>query len=355
MLRRPVETTLWHWPLLSFGNYLGFHRARASLALLAVSFLLAALTYELLEKRLRKSEIGAVVPRLSVALAGTAAVAIIIALSGGISYRYHPDVASIFATMKYDYGPPGRLYTCWLVATTGPQRLAPECSAPDDPDNAVLVWGDLHAALFYSGVHKAFPSLPVWQTTTSSCLVIGGSEFGGSELCDNTNAEAIKLIQERHPKTVIIFQAWENYSTDWTTGGPLGSALRATLVRLKEMKVPNLIVLGPVPYWDPILPKVAYTTWERTGQIPLRAFGPPKATEKVNREIKAIAEASGATFISIRDFLCNTNGCLVHVPGKPGDLISWDFGHLTMNGAEFIASNILDERIVPLGRGRVTP
>ena len=123
-----------------------------------------------------------------------------------------------------------------------------------------------------------------------------------------SSSEAIKLIQERHPKTVIIFQAWENYSTDWTTGGPLGSALRATLVRLKEMKVPNLIVLGPVPYWDPILPKVAYTTWERTGQIPLRAFGPPKATEKVNREIKAIAEASGATFISIRDFLCNTNG-----------------------------------------------
>ena len=341
---------LWHWPLLSFGNYLGFHSARASLALLALSFLLAALTYELLEKRLRKSEIGNAVPRLSVALASTAAVAIMFTTSGGRNYRYQPidqrDVASIVAAMKYDYLTPGRFHTCW--DPTGP--LAPECSAPNDSDNAVLVWGDSHAALFYSGVHKAFPSLPVWQATTSSCPFIGGGD-----LCNNTNAEAIKLIQERHPRTVIIFQAWEIYSTDWSTSGPQGTALRATLTRLQEMKVPNLIVLGPSPIWDPILPKVAYTAWERTGQIPQRAFAPPKATEKVNGEIKAIAEASGAIFISIQDFLCNANGCLVHVPGKPGDLISWDYGHLTVEGAAFIASNILNERISPFRSGHVTP
>jgi hypothetical protein len=91
---------------------------------------------------------------------------------------------------------------------------------------------------------------------------------------------------------------------------------------------------------------VAYTAWEQTGQIPRRAFARPETTKKINGEIKAIAEASGATFISIQDFLCNTDGCLVHVPGKPGDLIAWDYGHLTMEGAAFIASNILNERIL---------
>jgi peptidoglycan/LPS O-acetylase OafA/YrhL len=360
---------LWHWPLLSFGHYLGFHSARSSLALLTLSFLLAALTYELLEKRLRKSEIGNAVPRLSVALASTAAIAIIFAASSGRNYRYQTTeqhVAAIVATMKYDYQTAGRFPTCW-DPPTGP--LPPECSAPNDPDNAVLVWGDSHAALFYSGVHKAFPSLPVWQATRSGCLLFGDEDWAAEtgedrgdrndrhhwlgtqrRNCKNINAETVKLIQERHPRTVIIFQAWEHYSEHysqgWAASSPFGSALRAALTRLRELKVPNLIVLGPSPYWDPILPKVAYTAWEQTGQIPRRAFARPETTEKINGEIKAIAEASGATFISIQDFLCNTDGCLVHVPGKPGDLIAWDYGHLTMEGAAFIASNILNERIL---------
>jgi len=330
---------LWHWPLFSFGNYVGVHGAMASLALLAVSFLLAALTYEVIEKRLRKWKIRIAAPRVSIALIGIAAVAIIVTISGGRNYHYQTteqsDVASILATMKYNYGPPGRLNTCWLDGT-GPQNLAPECSLPNDRDDAILVWGDSHAALFYSGVRKAFPSLPIWQTTTSSCPVTGGPQ-----ICNNTNAEAFRLIRERKPKTVIIFAAWEVYSTDWTASGPHGSALRAALARIQATKVPNLIVLGPSPFWDPVLPRVAYTAWERTGKIPARAVVPPKSTEKVDREIKTIVESAGASFISIRDFLCNANGCLLHVPGKPGALISWDYGHFTAEGAEYIASNVL--------------
>jgi hypothetical protein len=63
---------------------------------------------------------------------------------------------------------------------------------------------------------------------------------------------------------------------------------------------------------------------------------------KVERQIKAIAESSGAAFISLTDLLCDAGGCLVHVPGEPGDLFSWDYGHLTTAGAEYIASHILN-------------
>src|SRR5262249_6567766 len=149
--------------------------------------------------------------------------------------------ASVVATMKkYDYGPPGRLYQCWLVDDAGPNRLHSECFLPDDPKNAVLVWGDSHAALFYSGLQKAFPTLPVWEAATSNCLV-----SGGTAVCNDMNADVFKLVQGRRPKTVIIYQAWELYSDDWSATSPIGKALGATLTRLRKLDIPNLIVLGP--------------------------------------------------------------------------------------------------------------
>lgn len=334
---------LWHWPLLSFADYLGFYGLNSSLSLLAASFVLAVLTYELLEKRVRKIRTGAAAPRLAVGLAATAIVAVGFVMAEGRNYRYRPielDVASIVATMKYDYGTAGRLHICWLEDQTGPQQMARECTEPDDPNHAILVWGDSYAAMFASGVRRAFPQRPVWQTTRSSCIVTGNSPK-----CDAMNADTIELIRRRHPRTVIIFDAWENYSTDWTTNGVYGAALQATLGRLRELKIPDLIVIGPNPYWSrPGLPPTVYAAWERTGQIPSRIVPPQRSTEKVEMEVKAIAESSAATFLSMRDLLCNAQGCLVHVPGKPGELTFWDYGHLTMEGAEYIASNILNER-----------
>jgi peptidoglycan/LPS O-acetylase OafA/YrhL len=328
---------LWHWPLLSFAHYQQITGHMALPAILAASFLLAVGTYEFIEKHVRSASVSSSAPRLAVTLAGVAAVGAAVFISGGAGFRYQGSggaVASIVAAMKYDYAAPGRLYSCWLVEK-GPQELAEECLAPA-AGKGILIWGDSHAALMYAGVQKVFPEIPVWQATRSSCPF-----YGGDGKCGSLNATAVRFIQERRPETVILFAAWENYSEDWATGSPSGSTLKAALDRLRELKIPNLIVLGPIPYWKPTLPALAYAAWKKSGEIPLRANGAPKPTERVDREIKAISKSSGASFVSLRDILCNAEGCLVHVPGKAEDLISFDREHLTVPGAEFLASRIL--------------
>jgi SGNH domain-containing protein len=334
---------LWHWPLLSLARYRHIEGPLISAVLLIASLILAAATYELIEKRFRKLNFERTFRPLLFGMASTAGVAAIFFFSGGINYRYQKadqkDVASILSTMKYAFLTDARVSSCWLNDDRGPQEFAPECLGQNASPNGILVWGDSHAARFYPGLRRAFPDLTILQATRGSCPF-----FGGSEKCNRGNAAARDAIETKRPHTVILFMAWVNYSEDWGPASPYGMALKNALAALKPLKIPNLIVLGPAPFWGgPGLPTLAYERWERTGQIPLRLDGGlGHSTVKVERQIKAIAESSGAAFISLTDLLCDAGGCLVHVPGELGDLLSWDYGHLTTAGAEYIASHILN-------------
>jgi len=333
---------LWHWPLLSLARYRHIEGPLISAVLLIASFILAAATYELVEKRFRKLNIERTFRPLIIGMASTAAVAAVFFFSGGINYRYQKadqeDVASILSTMKYEYWTDVRIYSCCLRDDLGPQELAPECLGQNANPDGILVWGDSHAARLYPGLRRAFPDLTILQATRASCPF-----FGGSEKCNRDNAAALEAIETKRPQTVILFAAWVNYSEDWGPTSAYGMVLKNALAALKPLKVPNLIVVGPSPFWGtPGLPALAYERWERTGQIPLRMDGGlGHSTAKVEGQIKAITESSGAAFFSLTDLLCDVGGCLVHVPGKPGDLFSWDYGHLTTVGAEYIARHIL--------------
>jgi hypothetical protein len=40
------------------------------------------------------------------------------------------------------------------------------------------------------------------------------------------------------------------------------------------------------------------------------------------------------------DALCNSDGCLTHSPASKTDLLIWDNGHLTTNGAKFVVEKL---------------
>ncbi len=296
---------LWHWPLLSFARYRHIEGPLTSAGLLFASLIMAAATYELVEKRFRKLDTARAFRPLIIGMASAAGVAAVVFFSGGINYRYQKadqkDVASILSTMKYDYATDGRLYSCWLIDERGPQEFAPECLKQNANGDGILVWGDSHAARLYPGLQRSFPDLAVWQTTRSSCPF-----FGGSEKCNHNNAAALNAIETRRPQTVILFMAWVNYSEDWGLTSPFGMLLKNALAVLAPLKVPNLIVLGPGPFWGaPGLPSMAYEQWERTGQIPLRLEGLKHSTIKVEAaQIPVVVDSANPK--PIREYFLST-------------------------------------------------
>jgi lysophospholipase L1-like esterase len=61
------------------------------------------------------------------------------------------------------------------------------------------------------------------------------------------------------------------------------------------------------------------------------------ASEQV---MQNIAASEGIHYASILDALCNSDGCLTHTPASKTDLLIWDNGHLTVDGAKFVVEKL---------------
>jgi hypothetical protein len=56
--------------------------------------------------------------------------------------------------------------------------------------------------------------------------------------------------------------------------------------------------------------------------------------------MRSIAASEGVQYVSILDALCNSEGCLTHTPASRADLLIWDNGHLTTDGAKFVVEKL---------------
>ena len=90
-------------------------------------------------------------------------------------------------------------------------------------------------------------------------------------------------------------------------------------------------IIGPLPQWDPSLPKVIIKSTHWKGKDPyITDEGLSERPFKSDAYMKSIADNAGFIYISATDRLChNKNGynyCLARLPG--GELTAVDYGHL---------------------------
>jgi hypothetical protein len=120
----------------------------------------------------------------------------------------------------------------------------------------------------------------------------------------------------------------------------------ATVEKLKEFGVKNVVILGPSPHWTDDLPKLVFNAWRKTlpRTIPDRlAEGLMKPeTRAVDQQLAHIPGVDTFHYVSVLQQMCDGDGCLTHVPGHSGQLITWDSGHLTTEGAVFLSRQLLN-------------
>jgi peptidoglycan/LPS O-acetylase OafA/YrhL len=329
---------LWHWPILFFAKRAGFN---SPISALALSFALAIVTYEMIEKRsFRHMRLTRAAASAGFGMAIAASLGAAVFVSGGVYSRYPEDVAAVLHTMNYDYGKDARLYTCWLVDERGPQEFSPSCFARGR-EKSVMLWGDSHAARLYPGLRANSPNLQISQITRSSCPPIPTPYLRPH--CKAGNDVAINSIKTDRPGIVILMAAWENYADDWSRGSVYGSALINRIKELKAMDVPEVIVVGPAPVWKPELPSLVYANWRVTGEIPARLLVDQSNGDRIEKQMEAITTPFGARYFSMRKALCDASGCAVHAPDNAGELTSWDYGHLTTWGAMMVSKALAQQ------------
>jgi hypothetical protein len=264
----------------------------------------------------------------------------------GVPGRFPESINSV-AAYQYDYLTEGRYPACWVRTTDPIESFAPTCYgnlANEGGEGTVVLWGDSHAACLFPGVRTAWgQSWSIAQFTRDSCPPVLG--FPLAENCESGNQFIASMLKKSPKATVILFAAWSAYSRDWTPDSPMGKALLTTIRDMHDAGLTRIIVMGPAPIWERDLPKLAVKVAAKGNPgwtVPSRmTTGLAPSTAPVDSQLQTLLAESPATYFSVLDSLCSeAEGCLVRTTSEPTSFTTWDYGHLTSDGAAAVAARL---------------
>jgi peptidoglycan/LPS O-acetylase OafA/YrhL len=333
---------LWHWPILSFQNIVSIEAPPAwwRWAALGASVVLAAATYYLVERPVRFGGRPAWrAAGLGAAMAGTAAVGLVLHQLDGVADRF-PGAVARYANYEYEYRTDARAGTCWINRKAAAEGFDSSCVDPAAGGRPLMVvWGDSHAARLFPGIREvAGDRFRLAQFTRDSCPPILSAKWPRTEKypsCWKGNDVVLDRIRALEPEVVVLFAYWHaGWKRAWFKG-----RLVPTIEALRRSGVDRIIVVGPSPRWRKALPKLLVERGRRHPGPPPRYMGADllPQTARVDAEGREVVESTGATWFSPRSVLCTDEGCLTYLGNDPDVLTTWDYGHLTTPAARLVA------------------
>jgi peptidoglycan/LPS O-acetylase OafA/YrhL len=360
---------LWHWPLLSFARIMAGEVPTAGIriAAVALSVLLAWITYDLLEKPIRRGgRTGLIVMVLVVAIGAIGGI-------GYVCYRCHgfTDRASI-KNAETVLGELSWGQEEYSDATC--RKYFPEfeyCRLAADARPTVALIGDSHANHFFLGLAEQY------RKKNENLVMLGGagcpplidilSRYRGKlDRCENKTSDAIKEIANLSSvRTVILAGNWHLYINGWRfaehyrtlppweiriIGEPteednvkvFNRQLRKTIEFL-ELHSKNVIVVRQIP-------ELNYEVLRCLALRPIEITKIETRCETDSREVKAyleeyskyldrvLANEPDVTDWDPYPYFCDDRKCISITDGKP---LYRDEAHLSKLGSEYFASRVL--------------
>jgi peptidoglycan/LPS O-acetylase OafA/YrhL len=362
---------LWHFPLLYFLRTTLFedldHPPATYVAgAVAVSVMLAILTFALVELPLRRSKTNLTSLRASslsaaVAMFVIAAAAATVDVSDGMPKR-KPLIFSQLPSaqaeieaqlirvrdLHYNYSF-AKLYgekPCFRfkesqTVTMFIENKCVEKQYANEP--TVFLIGDSHSASLSLGLRPflADRDLNFLNVSTGWCEPITNEETNAT--CGAINAMILSKIAEYQPEILIIDSYWSIAAGPpfFKGGGDYMGAVHDFLLRARKIGAQNILVVGEIPTWSPSLPDVLITRYLRSG-LPIPDRSPDMNKSQLEAIMRSAAYPDGVTYASLRDFLCNDDGCMTRVgPNLEADILLWDYGHLTIAGSDFVTKTFI--------------
>ena len=348
------STYLWHWPLVVLLNYAGKTNELMFVTLcIILSFSLGELSFRLIEspsqRLLNRKYHKPTIYIFSIILISIIGFSYFIYTTNGanFSWRHGANSAvskyldiynnnnSFVEEIKKEYKEECNFFDS--KTNSYKTTIASNC-VNTDSTGGVFLWGDSHAqAISYGLRHMLKETIPFSQVATSSCqprIKLDTSTTGEYKVaCDRSNQYAFSHIMLTRPSVVIMVQHAGHELNEYDD----------TINRLKKLNIKNIIILGPIPQWEPSLPKA----------IGFRHFNPNEkriidssfdtSLLKTDKLMKSkYGKIENVYYLSLIDALCNRDGCIAKVDDQNTPLV-WDYGHLTLQGSVFIAENILSQ------------
>jgi hypothetical protein len=326
---------LWHWPLLSFARIIEGEvlSLKIRIATLSLSILLAWLTYRIVERPLRFGQYSKVkVAILAMLMTCIGYIGWNTYVREGLGFRFSKVIQEI-NDYKYEYKLAYRHGTCFLEDTQTYKNFT-NCNSKNlGEKSTVLIWGDSHAAHLYPGIKKRYESSSnIAQYSASACPPLLNFDPPTHIHCKDINNFVMNIIRIEQPDTVMLSAFWTNYDL---------SELDGTISSLKKAKIKNIVVIGPVPQWKDGLQKQLITHFNKSFPhvIPERmATGLDQKFIQVDEFLKNKFKTSTVNYVSAREILCDAAGCITKIGRGVDKLVTWDHGHLTDAGSDFLVA-----------------
>ena len=335
---------LWHWPLLSFGSIVVSQTPPLviRIALVALAFLLATLTYHFIEKPIRFGN-----PKTSKQKTFLLILCMmVIGISSGAIYEKKGFVKRNAATpiIKHD-GDTGHLifhqypYQHFYLCT--PQDIQDEAlrwdgaircfqSKKNQPIDIAII-GDSHAEHLFIGLAEAIPSKNIVYYTRPTLPIIGNSEF------DNVFKY---VLSNPDIKTIVLDAYWSNRKNETPKNTTLFDGLTKTIQNLDEHHK-KVIIIDDVPVFsfDPKQCKfMRPLSFKNNCEDNKNYFD--KKYQIYAPTIELLKKNNNVTVINTVALFCGDKNCTME---KDGKLLYRDDQHLNIEGSRYIGKFIADE------------
>ena len=356
---------LWHWPLLVFlhsgnGDQLS---QRDVTGMVALAFVLAAVTYYLVERPLHYkagTRLKTAILSMLMVLVGLSALSIY--YGGGLTFRplVHNqtktlrDLASIGSVYTFfDAWGTWRGGTCYSPAQN--ETLDEELSACSERGRPlVFLMGDSYAASLYPGLKALEASSgnafgiaeftnsngpPLFEDNRFSTDSVTTFGAPSRRTLNELNSDKIEAIHRLRPKLVILdmmFNELNALPTPEATALALGQT--ADRIRAVDPGV-RILYVGPVPHWNGSLKDVILRWASENGRHLPPAYSDygldttPFAWDAVLR--RRLPE-EGILYLSATDMMCKAGKCLTRLADSATQLTAIDWGHLTAPASVYL-------------------
>jgi peptidoglycan/LPS O-acetylase OafA/YrhL len=344
---------LWHWPLLSFARItLGFTPSVESrLLLIALSFVLAYLTYQMIERPIRfGTQHRATVPALACILLVIGTCGFATYWSDGFVWRT-ANAGSI--AQPFAIGPAYRASRCFLNAVNE-GTFAPECDAVPGDDaqhGRVFLWGDSHAAALYPGLKSLSDQngFALAEYVAGGCPPLIDFSSENRPLCSDINRTILQKINDTKPDLVVVGAYWALYDGKSGWGQIQLTQIQRTLDYISTHGAKAIALVGTLPVFDDDQPKVAAKLFRP--YIKNRTFQNfHELSAEHNNALKSLFLPNGSTYISPTDLLCSSDGCLISASPTDFDPIVADSAHLTLSGSRLLMRLAIEHKLLRLPR-----
>ncbi|EJL30667.1 putative acyltransferase [Caulobacter sp. AP07] len=332
---------LWHWPVIVF-TQMNAHLLQGApapvikISMIAVSFVLAVISWRYVERPFREGPLRLPRPSLFKFAAVVATALVGLGMLGqfdrGLEYRYSPQARKIGEMLAQTDHKGFREGDCFIASAYKVEDFKDYCLSekPSNPD--YLLIGDSHAAHLWWGLHTALPTVNVMQATASGCKPTIDQASSAERRCVDLMDRIFKqYLQDHQVDTLVIAARWQasdlprlSKTLDWATGKGI-----------------QVVLVGPIPEYRSRLPRLLAIA-DRFHDPDLVARQRIDVS-KLDRSLATLAGRRHVKYISLLKTMCPGGTCVeVDSLGEP---VQFDYGHLTERGSQLVV-----ERLVSTGQ-----